>query len=102
MDNTVYEEMKEQLRGKDVKIVFPEGEDERILGAVSRLYNDGYLIPILLGNKKEIDSVAKEHGYDLTDITIIDPSEAEDFEEMVEKFVEEEKEKQPSNKPAKS
>ena len=88
MDNTVYEEMKEQLRGKDVKIVFPEGEDERIQGAVSRLYNDGYLIPILLGNKKEIENVAKEHGYDLTDITIIDPSEAEDFEEMVEKFVE--------------
>ena len=88
MDNTVYEEMKEQLRGKDVKIVFPEGEDERIQGAVSRLYNDGYLIPILLGNKKEIENVVKEHGYDLTDITIIDPSEAEDFEEMVEKFVE--------------
>lgn len=88
MDNTVYEEMKEYLKGKNINIVFPEGEDPRIQGAVVRLYNDGYMNPILLGKKEEIQKVAKEQGYDLTDITIIEPEHAEDFEEMVEKFVE--------------
>ena len=54
MDNTVYEEMKEYLKGKNINIVFPEGEDPRIQGAVVRLYNDGYMNPILLGKKEEI------------------------------------------------
>lgn len=88
IDNTVYEEIKEELKGKGMKLVFPEGTDGRILGAVVRLYNDGYLIPVLLGNVEEVREKAREYGFDLTDIQIIQPELADDFDEMVEKFVE--------------
>ena len=83
MDNTVYLEIVEGLRNEDMSIVFPEGEDRRIIGAAARLYNDDLITPILLGKEEEIRNNAKEFGVDLTDIRIIDPEKADDFDEMV-------------------
>lgn len=88
MDKTIYEEMNEKLDGKNITIVFPEGEDERIQGAVERLYKEGYINPVLLGKVEAIEKIAKEKGFDLTNIPIIDPEKADDFEEMIDKFVE--------------
>ncbi|MDO5648962.1 MAG: phosphate acetyltransferase [Gallicola sp.] len=88
MDKTIYEEMNEKLDGKNITIVFPEGEDERIQGAVERLYKEGKINPVLLGKVEAIEKIAKEKGFDLTNIPIIDPEKADDFEEMIDKFVE--------------
>lgn len=82
------ESLKEKIAGKDLRIVFPEATDERILGATVRLLHEGLITPILIGNREEVEATAKSHGFDLEGVTIIDPETYEKFDEMVEAFVE--------------
>jgi len=84
----LFDSLKSKIKGKDLKIVFPEATDERILGAVVRLYHEDLLTPILIGNEEEVQSVAKEHGFDLTGIAIVDPNAYDKYDEMVNAFVE--------------
>ena len=56
---SLIESLSEKLKGKNVKIVFPEGEDKRVLGACVRLKKDGLVTPIILGNVEEIKKTAK-------------------------------------------
>lgn len=83
----VIEDLKEELKGKGKKIVLPEGEEPRILEAASRILKDGIITPILLGNRDEIQSVAKEKGFDIEGIEIRNPETDKDFEYFVEEFV---------------
>ncbi|MEX0380425.1 phosphate acetyltransferase [Leuconostoc sp. MS02] len=69
----LFEQLKQKISGQNKVIVFPEGEDVRIQGAASRLAVEGLIKPILLGNEKAIIATASDHGFDLSDIEIIDP-----------------------------
>ena len=69
-------------------IVFTEGNDPRILEASSRLLASNFLEPILLGNEDEIHKVAEESGFNIRGAKIIDPANFEDFDKMVDEFVE--------------
>ena len=80
--------MVEALKKSPKKIVFTEGSDERILKATERLGEDSFLQPVLVGKKEEIIDAAKEHGYRIEKALIIDPSNYERFDEMVDTFVE--------------
>ena len=84
---TLIDEIKEKIDGKGLKIVFPEGEDERILEAAVRHQKEGLIEPVVLGNLNEIKRVAEEHSFDIEGIEIIDPDEY-DISDFVEKFVE--------------
>ncbi|WP_225744758.1 phosphate acetyltransferase [Marinilactibacillus sp. Marseille-P9653] len=84
----LFESLKEKIQGKELKIVFPEANDERILGAAVRLQSEKILNPVLLGNKEEVAKSAKDHGFDLGTIEIIDPHNYEKYDEMVATFVE--------------
>ncbi|MBN1956586.1 MAG: NADP-dependent malic enzyme [Desulfuromonadales bacterium] len=55
------------------RIVFPEGEEEKILRAAQILVKENIATPILLGDKKEIKKKILELNLDLGDIQIIDP-----------------------------
>ncbi|HJE97934.1 MAG TPA: phosphate acetyltransferase, partial [Ligilactobacillus acidipiscis] len=83
--------LKGKIKGKDKAIVFPEGEDARVLGAALRLAQEGILRPIVLGNESKIKELAHELGKDvLANVTLIDPEKypQRNFDEMVAKFVE--------------
>ena len=84
----LFEELSGKIKGKGLKIVFPEGSEPRILGAVVRLKADELCHPILLGKKDEIEEVAQRRGFNLHDITVIDPETYENFDAVVESFVE--------------
>ena len=56
----IFEELTGKIKGTNKRIVFPEGEDKRVLGACVRLKKDGLLTPIVLGNVEEIKKTAKE------------------------------------------
>ncbi|WP_137597794.1 phosphate acetyltransferase [Paucilactobacillus kaifaensis] len=71
-----------KIKGQNKTIVFPEGEDERILGAAIRLQNDGLLTPVLLGEKNQIKATADKNGFDLTNVQIIDPKEYPDADKQ--------------------
>lgn len=78
----------EKLKKSPKTIVFTEGNDPRILEAASRLLASNFLKPILVGNPDEVQKVAEESGFNIRGAQIIDPNNFEDFDKMVEKFVE--------------
>ncbi|MBE5843259.1 MAG: phosphate acetyltransferase [Butyrivibrio sp.] len=81
-------EMIEKLKKNPKSIVFTEGEDPRILEAASRLLASNFLKPILLGNPDVINKSAESAGYNIRGAQIIDPENYDDFEAMVDEFVE--------------
>src|SRR4051812_2199876 len=56
------------------RIVFPEGEEPKIIRAASILVDDGIAHPILLGNRATIERIAAEHRIPLDGIVIDDPA----------------------------
>ena len=56
------------------RIVFPEGEEPKIIRAAAILVDDGIAHPILLGNRETIERVATEHRISLDGIVIDDPA----------------------------
>ena len=59
------------------RIVFPEGEEPKIMRAAAQLVDDDIAFPILLGNRARIERIAAEHHIPLDEITIEDPSTSE-------------------------
>ena len=86
----IFEKLADQLRGQDKTIVFPEGEDPRVLGAAIRLKRDQLVEPVVLGNQEAVEKVAGENGFDLTGLQILDPATypAEDTQAMHDALLE--------------
>ena len=84
----LFEELKVEVKEKHPSIVFPEGEDERVLKAAFRLKEENILEPIVLGKRSEVERAAKAIGKDLANINFIDPAEAKDIDEMAQTFFE--------------
>ncbi|MBF0776147.1 phosphate acetyltransferase [Streptococcus azizii] len=80
--------LREKIVGQHVKIVFPEGNDERVVRAAARLKFEGLLEPIILGNPDDVRGLLSEFGFADPNCTIIDPNEYTEFEAMKEAFVE--------------
>ncbi|MGP6353886.1 phosphate acetyltransferase [Streptococcus dysgalactiae subsp. equisimilis] len=80
--------LREKILGKNMKIVFPEGNDERVVRAAARLKFEGLLEPIILGQSEEVRSLLTKLGFADQDYTIISPNDYADFEKMKEAFVE--------------
>ena len=59
------------------RIVFPEGEEPKIMRAASILVDDGIAHPVLLGNRERIEQLAAQHRIPLADIVIDDPATSE-------------------------
>ena len=69
----VMHSIRARARALNKRIVFPEGEDERVLEACRICVTEGYCRPILLGNEERIRARADALGVDLQDMTIKDP-----------------------------
>ncbi|VHB90319.1 phosphate acetyltransferase [Streptococcus pyogenes] len=80
--------LREKILGKNMKIVFPEGNDERVVRAAARLKFEGLLEPIILGQSEEVRNLLTKLGLADQDYTIINPNEYADFDKMKEAFVE--------------
>ena len=80
--------LKEKLSGQNVRIVLPEGEDERVLSAAVELQKSDYVTPVVLGNKANIEDLAKEKGLSIDALEIIQPDTSDLKADLVAKFVE--------------
>ncbi|WP_417898589.1 phosphate acetyltransferase [Bacillus haimaensis] len=80
--------LKEKVAGKDIKIVFPEGNDERVLTAVARLAAENMVQPIVVGDLDEINGLAASLKLTLDGVEIYDPKTYEHMDELVASFVE--------------
>ncbi|EIQ82022.1 UNVERIFIED_CONTAM: phosphate acetyltransferase [Streptococcus canis] len=79
--------LREKILGKNMKIVFPEGNDERVVRAAARLKFEGLLEPVILGQSEEVRNLLTKLGFADQDYTIINPNEYADFDKMKEAFV---------------
>ncbi|MBH0230541.1 phosphate acetyltransferase [Halobacillus yeomjeoni] len=86
--SNLFDTLKAKIDGKDKKVVFPEGLDERILTAVSQLGAEGMVTPVLVGNEDKVKQKASELGVDISASEILDPDNYEAMDEMVASFVE--------------
>lgn len=80
--------LREKIVGKNIKIVFPEGNDERVVRAAARLKFEGLVDPIILGNAADVRSLLTKLGFADQNYTVINPEDYPDFEKMKQEFVE--------------
>ena len=83
----MFDRLIEKLKETPHKIVFTEGHDARILEAAARLKQEGFLTPILVGNVDVVTGKAKECGFDIEGLEILDPATYPEMDKMVETMV---------------
>jgi len=66
------------------RVVFPEGEEPKVIRAAQLIVDEGIASPILLGNSDVIHRLARESGIALTDICIEDPATSPRREEYAD------------------
>lgn len=84
----LFDVLEKKISGKNLKVVFPEGLDDRVLAAAGRLAKDQLVIPIVIGNAEKIQEKARQLNVSLDAIEIYDPSTYEKMDEMVATFLE--------------
>ena len=84
----MFKRLANNIKGKHLKIVFPEANDKRVLGAAVRLRVDDLVEPILLGNVEEVKALAAQNSWNIDAFTIIDPETYAEYDAMVTAFVE--------------
>lgn len=84
----LFDSLKFKIVRKEIKIVFPEATDPRILGAVTRLKAEELIEPVLVGSEQEVIDAAHARGIKTSGLTIIDPKNYDRFDEMVASFIE--------------
>jgi len=80
-------ELRNNILGKGIKIVLPEGSDTRIILAASELVQNNIVTPIILGKKSDILATASEAGVRVDGCQLIDPEDYDGIEEMVTDLV---------------
>ena len=68
------------------RVIYPEGENPRIIRASHLIVQEGIAIPVLVGPKKKIRAEAKNLNISLEGIEIVDPDKCERREEFIEEF----------------
>lgn len=66
--------MVHKAQSQPKQVVFPEGDNEKILRACHNLIEEKIAKPILLGNTSEIQAQAADLGLDISEATIVDPT----------------------------
>ncbi len=68
------------------KIVYAEGEEEKIIRAANEVIHDNLGQPVLLGNRKVISNTIESLGYNPDEFEIIDPANSEITREYAKHF----------------
>jgi len=78
--------MIHKAQAKPKKVVFPEGENEKILRACHCLLDEKIAFPILLGDSQTIHAKAAELALDVSGAEIIDPQHASFRERYIQEL----------------
>ena len=83
----LFGEMKQKIVGKRLRIVFPEGTDERVVRAAARLKFEGLVEPIILGVPEDVHTLLTDFGFSNPGITVINPNNYANFDTMRQEFI---------------
>ena len=73
------ESIFEKLRKHPKRVVFPEGDEPRILAAAAEFVRLNLGVAVLLGKRDKVEAAAKEVGISFDKIHIIDPEDGQDL-----------------------
>lgn len=78
--------MIHKAQKQPLKVVYPEGEEEKIIRAAHVVYEDNMAYPVLIGNEKIIKSTIEKLEFDQKEFQIIDPESSEKLNQFTEEF----------------
>lgn len=84
---SVIDQIFEKAKSNPQKVVFPEALNEKMMQAAFEAGSEGYIDPILVGNKAEIEQAIQERGYDLSVFTVVDMEDEEYRKRLIEKYI---------------
>lgn len=82
------EQLLKMIEGKNLRIMFTEGWDKRVLQAASRLAKESIIRPVLNGPREKIQAEAEVCGIDISNIEIMDKEEYQNMDAMILRMVE--------------
>ncbi len=71
---------------KPKRVVFPEGDNTKVVEAARQLVEEGLAKPILLGNPEVIEAKARHIGLDTSKLTVIDPTRSPNLDAFGEEL----------------
>ena len=80
--------LEERAKKKPMRIVLPEGEEDRIIRASVKAAAEGLAKPILLGDEDAINKRMRDSGLSLRNIKILNPEYSPKMNEYIEKYLE--------------
>lgn len=80
--------IRESARKKQGRVLFPEGDEPRIIQAVKIILDEKIAKVTLLGDVITIERLLSEHKIDSGAVTIVDPQNDSEFEKYAERFIE--------------
>ena len=80
--------LKERAKKKPMRIVLPEGEEDRIIRASVKAAEEGLAKPILLGDEDAINERAEDLGLSLRGVELLNPEVSPEMDKYVEKYLE--------------
>ena len=83
----IIDSFKEKIRGKGLKVVFPEGKDKRIIKAARQIKDEGIAEPIVLGRDEQIEQAIKATSVNLDGIKVINPKQSDKLDSYAEKYI---------------
>ena len=78
--------MIHKAQKKPLKVVYPEGEEEKIIRAAHVVHNDNMAYPVLLGNEKIIKEEISRLGFEESEFQIFDPETSEKRNQYADAF----------------
>ncbi len=85
---TIMRRIVQRAQAAPKRIVFPEGDNIKVLRACQIVLDEGIARPILLGQEKRIRQRAAELDLDLEGVTIVHPADAPRHPDYVKSFLE--------------
>ena len=84
---SLLEQIYAKAKENPQKVAFPEALNEKMMQAAYETGKEGYIIPVLIGNEKEIKEAISGRNYEESIFTIIDIQEETYRQRLIEKYV---------------
>jgi len=85
----VMQSIRSSAQANPRRIVFSEGEDQRVLEACRAAVDQGFCEPILLGSPENIGTLAERYGVSLKGMVLKDPATSPTIDDMAKQLFEE-------------
>lgn len=82
----ILEDIKSKVKGSNVRFIYTEVNDDRILIGADRVLKQKLALPVFVGNEKEARQRMEKLKIDHTKFEIIEPEKSEKLQEYAEEF----------------